>query len=213
MFSKNYSNWLLLVTALGALSACRTLDRMATPKSYSESNPARALADVRGHNGYYTLQSVEPDKSKLVVRSSGAPRGVQFTMTTDVANCEGMQYLGKTIDPGRGFRSPNDAYKIVKKEGDATEYVARDLTPGQSVIVRATSHWMQAIYMFNTTSYESGSCGPLYTRFTPVAGHNYLVQLNWEGYDCTQGVVDASDPDNPVPIPSEPINMCPYEIR
>lgn len=213
MFCDHRFTLIFTLSALAAVSACTPVSRIVNPAPFNQVAPARALADIRGHNGYYSMKNVAADSAKLVVRNVGLKKEAQFAMTTSVETCSGLQPLGITFDAGRGKNSPNEAYKILKKQGSMTEYVVRDLTPGQSVIVRGIGYWSSDEFYGNSRFISSGRCGPLYSRFTPLAGHAYLVQFEQPGTDCAQRIYDAADPDNLAPIPSEPVSMCPVEIE
>lgn len=213
MISKHHAGRILVLSALAMLGACAPVQRMANPKPYDQVAPARALAEVRGHNGYYALKNVEPGAAKLVVRNRGVQKETQFAMTTSVETCKNLKQLGTTFDVERGKVSPKEAYKSLKKHGDLTEYIVRDLTPGQPLIVRGIGAWRSDNTYGTKRIIANGTCGPLYTRFTPVEGHAYLVEFEQPDTDCAQGVYDATDPDHPLPMRSEAVSMCPVEAE
>lgn len=190
--------------ALCAINGCSNLG-----KSYSEIDPEGALADVRKHNGYFSLQSVTPGTAKLVMRSEGSSGTVEFSMRTFSDDCNNFKSLGSVKYSGRGVIYPwiADLTQSSKIPG----FLSSELVPGQSVLIRGNGSWNSATSYgsgSNMTLVSSGKCGPLLSRFTPVAGHAYLVQFNWENNICKQNVFDATNPDAPVLVPSEAIVVC-----
>lgn len=215
MLSKYHSVRVLVLSSLAILSACSSTPRAESPKAKAKAQAAvaRANAEVRGHNGYYALKNVEPGTAKLVVRNVGSQKETQFAMTASVETCKDLKLLGTTFDVARRSLTEKEAYKALKKHGDTTEYIAQDLTPGQPVIVRGIGYWHSDNTYGNKRYIASGRCGPLYSKFTPVEGHAYLIEFEQPTKDCAQGIYDATDPDNPVPLRSEPVTMCPVEAE
>jgi len=192
----------ILVLALHLVTGCSNLG-----KSYSEIDPEGALADIRKHNGYFSLQTVTPGTAKLVLRSERFPANVSFSMSDAEETCD-FKDLGSVRDSGRGVVYPwiADLTESLRPGTKPSGFIATDLVPGGRVLIRGYGSWAG----FGSTPL-SGECGPLLSEFTPVANRAYLVRFTWEGGYCRQRVFDATDPDAPIPVPSEPGRICKSE--
>lgn len=162
--------------------------------------------DIRRHNGYYELKAVTPGTAKLVTRTVGNLRSVDFDISTSGDLCKGFDKLGVAYYQGRGIAAPWVG-DLLAKTTSKKEFLSRDLVPGQPVVVKGVG--LAATIDTGYIVKQVGDCGPVYTRFTPVAGHAYLVQFHWSGDTvCKQTVVDATDPDKEIAIEPEPIEVC-----
>ena len=187
----------IALTTLGALSGCSDLG-----KSYRQIDPAGALADIRKHNGYDSAKSVTPGTAKLIVRGNG-PRDVAFSTSSTENACDSFKPLATVHDAGRGV-----VYPWIADLSPGKGFAAIDLTPGQSVVVRADSSWTGYIATGNMSSTSPGHCGPHYAKFTPLANRAYIVEANWAGNDCSQQILDATNPDAPLPVTAETFPSC-----
>jgi hypothetical protein len=190
---------LAALSTLSALSGCSNLG-----KSYSEIDPAGALADIRKHNGYDSVKKIVPGTAKLVVRSGGGSYDVHFSINKQDDTCHGFNKFATTRDNGRGVLLPWIADMNPGPDG----FAATEITPGQTVIVSGESSWLSATKTGNVTTSSSGHCGPKYSKFTPAVNHAYIVEFNWVGDSCEQSLVDATDPDAPIPVADEPFLAC-----
>lgn len=193
----------VFILAICALNGCSNLG-----KSYSQIDPEHALADMRNSNGYFSLQTVTPGMAKLVMRSEGSPGNVQFSINTSSDDCKDFQTVGTTKYSGEGVLYPWIA-KLTAQASRTPGFLSSDLTPEQSVIIRsygASSGSISIPGHGTSTSWEK--CGPLFSRFTPIAGRAYLVRFEWSSDKCKQSVFDATNPDAPIPVPSEAILTC-----
>lgn len=178
------------VGALFCLQAC------SVGKSYKEIDPEGAQRDVRQNNGYYALKSVLPGKSKVVFRSDGSPRPVAFALCARADSCEQSEELGTVGNSGHGVVYPWIAKMTNKANRIANQkpYLMQNMTPDQPVRVRGLGKWLDSQALITV----SGSCGPLETVFTPLAGRAYVVEFKWIDDDCKQSIYDATNPDEPV---------------
>lgn len=193
----------IFILTICALSGCSNLG-----KSYNQIDPERASADVRQSNGYFSLQTVSPGMAKLVMRSEGSTGNVQFSINTSSDNCKDFQILGTTKYSGEGVVYPWIA-KLVSQVSRTPGFLSKDLAPGQSVLIRSYGSSVSSTSVpDHTTSTRLEKCGPLFSRFTPIADHAYLVRFDWGSNSCTQNVFDATNPDAPIPVPSEAIVVC-----
>lgn len=185
----------MVLLALGVISGCSNLG-----KPYSQIDPAGALEDTRKHNGYYSLKSVKPGTAKLVMRSDGDPKDVLFSISSDEAVCGGFKELGTTRDSGRGVIYPwiADLSEIGRR--GPVGFVASDLTPGQTIVVRGHGS--------GVTTARFDRCGPRYSQFTPQENHAYLAQFTWTRKGCQQSIADVTDPDAPVPVGVALLFIC-----
>lgn len=77
--------------------------------------------------------------------------------------------------------------------------------PGDSIQVRGLGRWDQNAGLYMRT----GTCGPVVARFNPRADHAYLIDFVWgENLSCTQVVMDATVPEQPVPVQTEQVPVC-----
>ena len=182
---------------LGILCGC------SLGKSYREIDPEGAEADMRKNNGYYALKSVTPGKAKIVFRSEGMPYDVNFSTSTSSVPCQDFKIIGDVKDSGHGIIYP----WIANLTGSASRnrpFIANEAPPGQSIQIRGYGAWIGDV----NNGFTRGKCGPLVSRFTPVADHAYLVQFRFVDGGCKQVISDASNPDSPIPLPVEHIQSC-----
>lgn len=189
----------ILVLALHLITGCSNLG-----KSYSEIDPEDALADMRKHNGYFNLKTVTPGTAKLVLRSEGFPANVSFSISDTEEICD-FKILGSVRDSGHGVIYPwiADLVDSFSHRKEPLGFISTDLVPGKRVLIRGSGSWAGS-----GRPSTSGECGPLLSKFTPASDRAYLVRFTWEGNYCVQRVFDATDPDAPVLIPSEPGRIC-----
>ena len=191
------------LAVLAALSGCGLMVR---GPSFIQLDAKDREEDIRRHNGYYELKSVTPGTAKMVARTVGNLRSVDFEISQSGDVCKGFDKLGVAYYQGRGIAAPWVG-DLLAKTTSKKEFLAKDLVPGQPVIVKGVglAASVDAGYIVK----HVGDCGPVYSKFTPVAGHAYLVQFHWSGDTvCKQTVVDATDPDKEIAMESEPIAAC-----
>lgn len=200
---ENILKWfdLIVFAAIVAvfLSAC----------AYSEINPEAALADIRANNGYYDLRDVEADTSRLILRSAGAGHAANFSVSTSLQACQGFTSLGTVAHAGRGVVYPWIANAV--QRGRRTEpYIVYDAKPHEPVQVRGYGSWADGA----GSAYRSGNCGPVVAKFTPENERAYTVEFVWgDKPACSLKVMDATNPDLPVPVPAEAIPGCSAPVR
>jgi hypothetical protein len=166
--------------------------------TYRSINPQASLADVRSNNGYYELHDAGPGTAKVVVRTAGTAFPAHFSISTAAQACQQFSDLGDVSFAGRGLVYPWIANAI--QRGHRTEpFIVYEAKPGEPIQVRG---------------YRSGHCGPLVSKFTPRDGRAYTVDFVWGGKpECQLVVMDATDPDTPVPVQAQPIVGCPVAAR
>lgn len=185
----------LIAMAGGVLSAC----------AYRDINPEAALADERANNGYNELRDVEAGTARLVLRSVGAPFPVRFSSSSSAQNCQGFSSLGNVAFAGRGVVYPWIA-NAVQRTHRSAPFLVQETKPGQPIQVRGDGSWSGG----TGWDYRSGRCGPLVVSFTPQAGHAYTVEFVWgDRATCNLAVLDATNPDAPLPVPTQAIAGCP----
>ena len=181
--------------SLSVLSAC----------AYREINPTAALADVRAHSGYDELEDIEPGAAKIVVRATGTSYPAHFSVSTSPQNCQNFQSLGEVAYTGRGIVYPWIA-NLGQRGRRSNPYLVHDAKPGEPVQVRGYGSWADG----TGVGYRSGNCGSVTAKFTPQAGHGYTVDFVWgDEPACKLVVMDATNPDTPVPVPVQAIQGCP----
>jgi len=184
--------------------------------TYAGIDPEGAAEDVRRSSGYYQLQDVKPGQAKVVARSSGAT--VKFSVSTEAEHCQGFQTLGRTAYVGQGVIYPWIA-KMVQRSSGVPPYLVYDAKLEQAIQMQGYGWWSSGsspAAKGAPSTYSSGHCGPLTVQFTPHDGHAYTVNFIWgvKGVSpnrdtCAMTVMDATDPDQPVPVTAEPIQNCP----
>lgn len=188
-----------MLVSVAVLSGC------ALGKHYSEIDPEGAKEDIRQHNGYYALKSVTPGTTKLVLRSAGAGHSVLYSSSTAANACEGMEKQGTVRDSGRGVVYPWIANMtlgmsfhkaFLEQELPATTSSLQ--VEGLGTITRNNAFGLQS----------ARQCGPHTLRFQPKVDRAYLVEYVFKGDACSMGVVDATDPDAPLPVPVETLSEC-----
>lgn len=183
-----------------ALSASAVL----TACTYSELHPKSALKDIRNNNGYYDLQEIEPGTAKIVVRATGTSYPAHFSISTSPQACQGFKPLGEVAYTGRGVVYPWIA-NMGQRGRRSNPYLAHDAKPGEPIQVRGYGSWADG----TGAGYRTGNCGPVTAKFTPEAGHGYTIDFAWGGKPaCSLVVMDATNPDAPVPVPVQSIANC-----
>jgi len=177
--------------------------------TYRSINLEASLADVRSNNGYYELRDVGPGTAKVVVRTAGTAFPAHFSISTAALSCQQFSDLGDVSFAGRGLVYPWIANAI--QHGHRTEpFIVYEAKPGVPIQVRGYGSWADG----SGVGYRSGHCGPLVTKFTPQDGRAYTVDFVWGGKpECQLVVMDATDPDTPVPVQAQPIGGCPVAAR
>jgi hypothetical protein len=186
----------LVLAALCLLTAC----------TYQKINPEAATADIRASNGYEALRSVQPGTARLVVRSRGDP--AHFYVSTSPQACQEFQSLGLVVYGGQGLVYPWIAKAVQGGRrilGDVEHYRVHDAKPGEPIQVSGYGTWSTNAGL----GYRSGHCGPVVERFTPQEGHAYTVDFLWGRKPaCSLVVMDATNPDAPVAVPTEQVAGC-----
>jgi len=195
----SFTKTLCVTGILVLLQAC------SIGKTYQEINPEGALKDTRKNNGYFSLKSVPPGKSKVVFRSDGAPRPVEFSTCASVTSCELYESVGKVANPGHGVVYPWIAKlnNKVNRVGNNKPYLEELITPGQKIQIRGLGKWMDNQVVF----VASRECGLLFSALTPQEGHAYLIEFVWGDGGCKQLVFDATNPDAPVALAESEVRV------
>lgn len=191
-FPSRRSTVFCIAGSLLVLQAC------SLGKPYSEIDPARAAQDVRTSNGYLALKSVPEGSSKLVLRSTGAPRPVEFSFCESIDSCEKRTNLGSVANSGQGVVYPWIARLNAKANGagNLKPYLQQLAMPGRTIAVRGFGTWSGG--MGPGQGFVTGKCGPVYSTLTPQEGRAYVIEFQWENDTCRQAVFDATNPDDPV---------------
>ncbi|MEJ8826277.1 hypothetical protein WKW80_30360 [Variovorax humicola] len=191
---------ILLAAVAGAmLCAC----------TYSEINPDAAREDIRTNNGYYDLREIEPGTARIVVRAAGTGYPAHFSVSTSAQNCQAFTSLGDVAYAGRGLVYPWIA-NATQRGRRSNPYLVHEAKPSEPIQVRGYGSWADG----KDSGYRSGNCGPVTARFTPEAGHGYTVDFAWgDKPACRLVVMDATNPDAPVPVSAQVIAGCPAPSR
>lgn len=194
------SSWFTrsLVVVLISLHAAGCAD---LGHSYRQIDPAGALEDVRKHNGYYVLKALKAGSAKVVMNAHGAPFSASFDVSASDRVCEGFTRVGTATDLGRGIVYPwvADMTASLSLGAKAKGFVETEVTPGKRLQVRSSSY---------QHGRQFATCGPFALSFTPAVDRANLVQFLWAERSCTMTVVDATNPDQPLPIQVENLASC-----
>ncbi|BEP54057.1 hypothetical protein GmRootV35_43650 [Variovorax sp. V35] len=177
--------------------------------TYSEINPSAALADIRANSGYNELTEVEPGTAKLILRSAGSGYSAHFSASASPQACQGFASLGNVAYAGRGIVYPWIANAV--QRGRRTEpYLVHEARPGELIQIRGYGSWADG----TGSGYRTGHCGPITAQFSPQDGHAYIVEYVWGSKPaCSLNIMDATDRDSPVPVPTQAIAGCPAPSR
>jgi hypothetical protein len=164
-------------------------------KTYREIDPERAQEEERSANGYYALQDIPDGKAVIVLRSEKMPYRVSFSSgPAGVVPCINPKLtpLGEARYDGSGTVYPWIAKLSGAMQRRGEPFLSTEVEPGQPIQVRGLGLW--------SNDMSVGNCGPLDAIFTPQSDRAYLVRFVWDGSQCRQVVLDATDPDHPVPV-------------
>lgn len=191
-------------------------------RTYNEINPEAAAADVRAHNGYEDLKSVAPGTTKIVLRGEGNAtigKTVKFAVSSMTEPCTGFSAIGATQETGHGVLLPGIAKMLgglskISSMGHVQAFLVHTPTPDQPIQIRGEANWTEesetVIGNIKTKTIYPRSCGPLTSKFKPLTNHAYTVEFSVESGDlCSQRVMDATNPDAPVPVAAEHVHNCP----
>jgi hypothetical protein len=198
------SNHKLRTSVVVSILAC-----VLSACAYRDINPEAAAADEKAHGVDDALRSVAPGTAKLVFRSRGAGHGANYAISNSPAACRDFKSLGNVAYSGRGVVYPwiaNMAERSRSAVFKTQPSIQQEVKPAESIQVRGFGRWDQNTGMFA----RSGTCGPVVAKFTPKADHAYLIEFVWaENLTCSQVILDATNPEAPVPVQVEAVLGCP----
>ena len=150
----------------------------------------------------------DPGDAVIIIRSSGMPMIVKYSISVDEEMCKGFETVGSVFaNTAKGKILPWIARLDEKSRrllGATTELKIR-VRPDRPTQVKGYSNWTDYV----AGGSRNGSCGPLVTQFTPVSSHTYLVEFLWNGTSsCAQAVFDVTDPDEKIAIPVKASSAC-----
>ena len=150
----------------------------------------------------------DPGDAVIIIRSSGMPMIVKYSISVDEEMCKGFETVGSVFaNTAKGKILPWIARLDEKSRrflGATTELKIR-VRPNRPTQIKGYSNWTD--YAAGTS--RNGSCGPLVTQFTPAGSHTYFVEFLWDGTrSCTQAVFDITHPDEKIAIPVQTFSSC-----
>ena len=150
----------------------------------------------------------DPGDAVVIIRSSGMPMIVKYSVSFDEEMCKGFETVGSVFaNTAKGKILPWIARLDEKSRrlfGATTELKIR-VRPDRPTQVKGYSNWTDYV----AGGSRNGSCGPLVTQFTPVSSHTYLVEFLWNGtISCAQTVSDVTNPDEKIVIPVTTFSSC-----
>ena len=201
--------------ACASLSACTNIGR-----SYDQINPEAAAADVKANNGYSALNSVTPDTAKIVLHSDGKGSPgtiVAFSIGPADEPCSSLSTIGTVADTGHGRLLPGIAKMLggMSRMSGAKPFLVNERVADRPLQIRGyASSTRESTQQYGTTTtttlYYKTSCGPITSKFIPLPNHAYWVKFTRDSEkSCSQQVMDATDRDAPVPVPTEVVASCP----
>ncbi|MDR0565366.1 MAG: hypothetical protein LBG78_10595 [Azoarcus sp.] len=187
--------------ALCAVSCLVLLQACSLGKTYSEINPEDAERQVRENNGDKELDKPIPaGKSRLVIRSVGAPIAVKFTVCSPDSKCREWN----VADSGHSVLLPGIARmasRMRRATANVLPYVPPLVDANQTVTISALGNW------YETAS--RGHCGPLSTTLMPQENHAYIIEFRWADKICSLTAYDATNSNAPVPLTETHENISP----
>lgn len=188
---KNVDRLIVLLALVATMQAC------SLGKTYQEINPQDAERRMKDNNGYHALKSVTPGKAKLVFRSEGMGIPVAFSICLSSPGCSNPQDIGVVTDGGYGVLLP----WIADLTSRSTKgFIELEVTPADHIHVKGDAKWSSGGTSGNPVV-TSRSCGPLWSTFSAIENHAYLVRFIWSGksdlaLQCKLEVLDATNPDD-----------------
>lgn len=181
----------------------------AAPVAPEAATEAPVVAEKPKRASREPVKLPPPDSAhaKIIIRSSGLPANVVYTMSTSAEQCAGFEPAGVVFDSGKGVLLPwieKMTSRLRRKMGAVTE-IERMVSASQPIQIQGYSTYMESNGLFTTTK----KFGPLTTRFTPAGGKTYLVKFTFTGGgNCSQELSDVTDPGNTAFVADQSILDC-----
>lgn len=143
---------------------------------------------------YQTTLAPTSTQSVLLLRSTGAPMPVDYTISSK----------GKAVKPGKIFDNGDSqlAPWVARLTKSVNRGLAKTLTQREMLvdantfyILTATSDWTTQ----DTYITRKGRCYPSATHFTPEPNKRYMALFTFSGSSCTNEVYDITS-GAPVPL-------------
>ncbi len=167
---------------------------------HAQENPKPGISDTPS-------QTSNVANATLVIKSSGMPMRVDYSISHDEEACKGFEPIGAVFEnTGKEKFLPGIARLTEKSRriGGATTELKKTVAASKPIQIRGYSRWIdQSIFISMTRS-----CGPLVTKFKPSNSGIYLIEFLWSGNDCTQQVFDITDPAEKKTVPVQTVSQC-----
>ncbi|MCJ8207308.1 hypothetical protein [Pseudomonas sp. RGM2987] len=146
----------------------------------------------------------DADHAKVIMKSTGFPHPVQFSVRRSSDTDQRAEILGTVVDSGRG-----KVFGWIAKMNEVTNSAAvkrfpqleMQVDPGQTVEVIGESRVYDSNY-YRYTERVVYACGPMISTFKPEKQKVYLVEFVIIGAGCEQHVYDVTQPQERIPVPS-----------
>jgi hypothetical protein len=145
--------------------------------------------------------------AKLVIKSTGMPAGVEYSLSFAEQDCEGFDRLGAVFHSGREVLLPWIAKmteKAQKKFNQQDTKLEKLVRVGEPIQIKGYSQWTDSNAFMTSTK----SCGPLVSKFTPEGTKTYLVEFSFENSSCVQRVFDITNPPEQKAVVVQNLEMC-----
>lgn len=171
-----------------------------TPTIYAQENPKPDIPDA-------STQAGDAGNATLVIKSSGMPMRVDYSISHDEEACKGFESIGAVFEnTGKEKLLPWIA-KLTEKSrriGGATTELKKTVASNKPIQIKGYSRWTD----HSTFITMNRSCGPLVAKFTPHDSSTYLIEFLWSGNNCTQQIFDITDPAEKKAVPVDTVSQC-----
>lgn len=143
---------------------------------------------------YQTTLAPTSTQSVLLLRSTGAPMPVDYTISSN----------GKDVKPGKIFDNVEGqlAPWIARLTKSVNRGLAKTLTQREMLVDANTFYMLSATSDWTTQDpylTRKGRCYPSATHFTPEPNKRYMALFTFSGNSCTNEVYDITS-GAPVPL-------------
>ncbi|WP_433694034.1 hypothetical protein [Herbaspirillum seropedicae] len=146
---------------------------------------------------------VKDSQARIVFRSVGMPMAVDYAVDSSTPTSQGFTPIGRVFHSGREKLLPWIATLTEKSRGAISNdqpQIEKTVDAEHLIRIRGTSGWSDVGQQITT----SGSCGPLFSQFTPEGGKTYLVEFRFNGTSsCSQQVYEIGAGEERLSMPSE----------
>lgn len=147
--------------------------------------------------------AVKDNQARIVFRSAGLPITVNYAVDSSMSTSEDFTPIGRVFHSGREKLLPwiaNLTEKSRRAISNEQPQIEKTVDAEHYIRIKGTSDWYDSGQQVST----SGSCGPLFSQFTPKGGKTYLVEFRFNGTNsCSQQVYEIGTGEERLLVPPE----------